>query len=564
MEFIKLEADEVIILEASEVEYKGSAKETTFLDKLYLTNKRIVGKWEGKKTEHIFEVNLADIKRYGGNLQIENYYDDNIGKCLRLQTTNGIELFGVNDLNANAASITGTFKSMFSMNSKEDKCIALWIQKIKEIVFGESKEDNYTDLALDSKQDDKVRKKTETIVDRKNNDTNEEKKSEDYQICPKCGASITKDSRFCSKCGASVIEPQIIEVEKIVEVIKCRKCGAAIDEGAKFCSKCGTPVIEEAETQIVPPPIKKEVRSNKVFKCASCGEILPSDAAKCPLCGWEVKGREAVESVQLFFEELQNIASKEKRLDVIKLYTIPNNKEDIMEFMVLAVSNFDSSAYDKSVDDKNIADAWKTKIEQCYHKAMSMFTDPKDITKIERLYSKIREKEVIDTVRGFFEKIKSYSDVNDKIDAIKAYTIPNNMEEITELMFFAVSSFDAEIYVTNMKVENIAAAWYTKIEQCYRKVSTLFANSEYKAKIDKLYQDVNNQIKDVKRKRLLFKICGISMIIISCIMTQFLPKDSNGEIIMGPLAYITSILLIAGIVVLVRGCKKKKERAKAA
>jgi membrane protease subunit (stomatin/prohibitin family) len=51
--------------------------------------------------------------------------------------------------------------------------------------------------------------------------------------CPKCGASLEKNSKFCPECG-----------EKLVASKHCPECGEKLKPNAKFCINCGTKLDE--------------------------------------------------------------------------------------------------------------------------------------------------------------------------------------------------------------------------------------------------------------------------------------------------------------------------------
>ena len=61
-------------------------------------------------------------------------------------------------------------------------------------------------------------------------------------ICPKCGASVSRSSRFCDQCGAEMIVDEAqgeAEAEGASAGSVCKNCGAPIEEGALFCGSCG-------------------------------------------------------------------------------------------------------------------------------------------------------------------------------------------------------------------------------------------------------------------------------------------------------------------------------------
>lgn len=451
MREIELDNDEVILLEDEDVEYCSPSEDVECLDRLVLTNKRLIARWTEKREEKGFEINLSEIKRFNGEVQVDYYDNDQVGDSLRVQAINGVHYFALNT-DDSFASFGTIVKSLFSSktDSAEKKAQLVWANKIKEAISdkSESKEERVTVI------ESTITPAAESKVYKENKEMN---------VCSECGKEFEKSSNFCPSCGAPVNKPKVVEVEKVVEVVKCRKCGAKMSLDAKFCPVCGTSVVEKATTTTPVPPAppvseKKDTRQSKVQKCPICGEIIPSDALVCPSCGHEVRGREAVGSVQAFFEKISSINDENKKIETIKMYVIPNNKEDIMEFMYLAVSNFDAKLYATNKQGENIAGAWYTKIEQCYKKAMLMFTDPADIAKVEKLYS-----------------------------------------------------------------------------------------------------ETQTQTKNIQKTRLIMTISGIAAIILSVLlMVLGSSKDAEGNTQAGPLSYVAMAILVAGIIVLVFGLKKKK------
>lgn len=72
-------------------------------------------------------------------------------------------------------------------------------------------------------------------------------------LCPRCGAEVSRASRFCDKCGAVLERPVIAapgqEVPAQPEQVPtapaepvqrfCAQCGSPVEEGALFCGECG-------------------------------------------------------------------------------------------------------------------------------------------------------------------------------------------------------------------------------------------------------------------------------------------------------------------------------------
>ena len=118
----------------------------------------------------------------------------------------------------------------------------------------------------------------------------------------------------------------------------------------------------------------------RIHNCPCCGEILNSFVSNCPCCGYELRGDTATSSVTKIYEDLSNTVDSEQRNFMIRNFPIPNTKEDIVEFMLLASSNM---VGDESQD---IFEAWVAKIEQCYKKALLSFKNDNDIRSIQQIY----------------------------------------------------------------------------------------------------------------------------------------------------------------------------------
>ena len=173
----------------------------------------------------------------------------------------------------------------------------------------------------------------------------------------------------------------------------CSNCGKELRNDAKFCDGCGTKVFKEEfpkkEEDVVED--KKPQKEGKVFKCPACGEIISFDTIKCPTCGNDIRGRDSTQSISSFFDKLNSIDDEEKKIELIKTFPIPNDRESIFELMFLATSNFDAKYYVTNKKSESIASAWYTKINQCYKKGNALFKDSNDIEKINSSYKKIQE-----------------------------------------------------------------------------------------------------------------------------------------------------------------------------
>ena len=139
------------------------------------------------------------------------------------------------------------------------------------------------------------------------------------------------------------------------------------------------------------------------------GELLKSFVANCPACGHELRDITSTSSVKQLALKLQEIESTrpakkrlldhtvvsktdEQKVTLIRSFAIPNTKEDLLEFFILASSNISMERY-SSMDDvtesqKAVSDAWEAKFEQAYHKAKVSFGGTFDFNVFESLYKK--------------------------------------------------------------------------------------------------------------------------------------------------------------------------------
>lgn len=193
----------------------------------------------------------------------------------------------------------------------------------------------------------------------------------------------------------------------------CSNCGNQLADNAKFCFECGakigTKTVHE-ETQ------RKTVYDGEIHKCPNCGDILDAYESVCESCGYERRGVKAVSSVRELARKLQEIEEQrpvlsvhqkqmeanarilpktdQRKIELIKNFPIPNTKEDMYEFLVLAVSNIDVRTYSLgggSYIQKSISNAWYAKLEQAYTKAKFAFGKHSDFEEISTIYQKKHE-----------------------------------------------------------------------------------------------------------------------------------------------------------------------------
>ena len=233
----------------------------------------------------------------------------------------------------------------------------------------------------------------------------------------------------------------------------CPFCGNQVKDVSKFCPSCGSSLIKKAENTInilqqpqqqidytaVPTRQAPQPRhiSADMTNCPFCGAALSSFSLACPACGSEIRGRKANSACQQMLDKLDEIEANKPRPkqssgfskflsgvsqitdafdyedpedkemsrinreierqkeEVIKRFIIPNNKEDILEFLLLAQSNLPCSL-DEFIDDPDYylveeEDAWAKKYDEAYRKAIIFLKNDPDFKIVNREREKIEE-----------------------------------------------------------------------------------------------------------------------------------------------------------------------------
>ena len=155
----------------------------------------------------------------------------------------------------------------------------------------------------------------------------------------------------------------------------CVNCGQQHEDDVKFCPNCGT---QAAKTGASSSQRQQEF-TGKINKCPNCGETLNAFVASCPSCGYELREIQASKSRSEFNKKLENADTENKKIELIRTFPIPNTKEDIFEFIILASTNITGELR------KEIVDAWLAKLESCYQKAKLVFGDDSDFSKIQEI-----------------------------------------------------------------------------------------------------------------------------------------------------------------------------------
>lgn len=392
MALFQLDHDEAIILRSDTAERYGATEEEfedEELQEVFLTNKRLIYIVDtstgifSKSKPSVIKRPLQTLKIINGVPQIKQIKHSFYGHCLQFQFAEGLEYL-----------------------SFSKKACTQWMAELTRLFSS-------------------VRK---PVAD----------EPTPTQVSAVTAMPIT--SQATAQPAHSASEASVISEKKH---IYCTNCGEKLSAGSKFCNNCGIPTTNAVPPQTSPtnkqhapvtPPVpptpptpsteqastqssfkRKTVYEGEVHKCPNCGEVLKAFEVTCPACGIELRGTKASSSVKEFALKLEAIEARreyekprglfaamdaqqrisktdEQKISLIKSFSVPNSKEDLLEFMILATSSMNMHTYDStntniSKSEKAVNAAWLSKVHQIYKKAKFISVTDSTFIEINSLYN---------------------------------------------------------------------------------------------------------------------------------------------------------------------------------
>lgn len=213
----------------------------------------------------------------------------------------------------------------------------------------------------------------------------------------------------------ALADGELTEKEKQILYKKAQEEGIDLDE---FEMVLDAKLSTRPQQAGAPAPAQGSApKSNKfgdIKKCPACGAMLQSYSTRCPDCGYEFRNIQANGGIQRLFEMLNEVESQSRedtttimgsfgraygdlfassfggtkdtrrKKAIIQNFPIPTTKEDILEFLALAVPLAKKpSMFDQDFSRREMYPIWRDKCEQIIMKAkFSMKDDPQTLAEI--------------------------------------------------------------------------------------------------------------------------------------------------------------------------------------
>lgn len=218
----------------------------------------------------------------------------------------------------------------------------------------------------------------------------------------------------------------LTDKERAVLMKKAEAAGADLDEFEMILEA----KLHEAKKAAASAAPKASNKEGEMKKCPHCGTPITSFRTTCQECGYEFRNLEAVKSAAVLFEQIKSLEMEktrelalhennknkqleafggvysserrkerdnltrrlnesgkaivkkfsEAKISLIKLYAVPNTKQDLIEFLTMAVAavsinDNDDDDYDVNGVIRKEGEAWLKKTDQIYQKILIVAAD---------------------------------------------------------------------------------------------------------------------------------------------------------------------------------------------
>ena len=192
----------------------------------------------------------------------------------------------------------------------------------------------------------------------------------DYKYCPYCGTKLDNDSKFCKNCGKKIINAEYKNNGKNsneFEPHDIKNNYSNNDNNTEPSYKDSNYFLDELMKKLNEIDAKEMPNFNE------------NKSLMKKIIGRDFNNKDEIEEAREQFKEQKLI----HKSNLIINYPIPNNKEDMIELMIIASKNID---YKMMAIDK-LSQAWMTKMEQTYAKAKRNLDSCVELDEIEHIFA---------------------------------------------------------------------------------------------------------------------------------------------------------------------------------
>jgi hypothetical protein len=178
-------------------------------------------------------------------------------------------------------------------------------------------------------------------------------------------------------------------------------------------------MVIEGALQKINKNIKEE--KQKDFACPNCGSSIPSSSIKCKFCGFEISkktvtGKNFLDALNKQLEEINKrqaeaeladkwglkgplaagVSAAQQKASIISTFSMPNDKENLLEFFYFCDSNYDSHSNTwgfgtiniNAQANKILGPAWAGKAKLAYNKLKRFENEDEEIKELLENYKK--------------------------------------------------------------------------------------------------------------------------------------------------------------------------------
>ena len=176
------------------------------------------------------------------------------------------------------------------------------------------------------------------------------------------------DEKMEQLINAALADGVLTEKEKQILFKRAQEQGVDLDEfemvlDAKLYEVEMAQIEKEKQEKSAP----KSDKYGDVRKCPACGAIVGAFKGFCPDYGYEFSNVDANLSSRKLYDALSQTSSKDKKIEIIETFPIPNTKADLLEFL--------TALKPRVADKSDFAGAYFKKYVECLEKAKISYSN---------------------------------------------------------------------------------------------------------------------------------------------------------------------------------------------